>query len=67
VEQRTFWLTSYGNRVKFLHVNCRIDRSLVAIFNKGLRALGHVYPSRGLSFEELLQAMFEELRRDRLT
>jgi len=46
-------------------VNCRIDRSLVAIFNKGLRALGHVYPSRGLSFEELLQAMFEELRRDR--
>jgi orc1/cdc6 family replication initiation protein len=56
---------SYGNRVKFLHVNCRIDRSLVSIFNKGLRTLGHVYPSRGLSFEELLQAMFEELRRDR--
>src|SRR5882762_7768020 len=46
---------SYGNRVKFLHVNCRIDRSLVSIFNKGLRTLGHVYPSRGLSFEELLQ------------
>jgi cell division control protein 6 len=57
---------TYGNRVKFLHVNCRIDRSLVAIFNKGLRTLGHVYPSRGLSFEELLQALFEELRRDRV-
>ncbi len=57
---------TYGNRVKFLHVNCRIDRSLVAIFNKGLRALGHAYPSRGLSFEELLQALFEELRRDRV-
>ncbi|HVC26934.1 MAG TPA: AAA family ATPase [Nitrososphaerales archaeon] len=56
----------YGNRVKFLHVNCRIDRSLVAIFNKALRSLGHVYPSRGLSFEELLQALFEELRRDRV-
>jgi cell division control protein 6 len=57
---------TYGNRVKFLHVNCRIDRSLVAIFNKALRTLGHSYPSRGLSFEELLQALFEELRRDRL-
>ena len=57
---------TYGNRVKFLHVNCRIDRSLVAIFNKALRSLGHVYPSRGLSFEELLQALFEELRRDRV-
>jgi orc1/cdc6 family replication initiation protein len=56
----------YGNRVKFLHVNCRIDRSLVAIFNKALRNLGHTYPSRGLSFEELLQALFEELRRDRV-
>ncbi|HUH99817.1 MAG TPA: ORC1-type DNA replication protein [Nitrososphaerales archaeon] len=56
----------YGNRVKFLHVNCRIDRSLVAIFNKALRSLGHVYPSRGLSFEELLQALFEELKRDRV-
>jgi archaeal cell division control protein 6 len=57
---------AYGNRVKFLHVNCRIDRSLVAIFNKGLRILGHPYPSRGLSFEELLQALFDELRRDRV-
>ena len=57
---------AYGNRVKFLHVNCRIDRSLVAIFNKALRSLGHVYPSRGLSFEELLQALFEELRKDRV-
>jgi len=56
----------YGNRVKFLHVNCRIDRSLVAVFNKCLRTLGHTYPSRGLSFEELLQALFEELRRDRV-
>ena len=56
----------YGNRVMFLHVNCRIDRSLVAIFNKALRSLGHTYPSRGLSFEELLQALFEELRRDRV-
>ncbi len=57
---------AYGNRVKFLHVNCRIDRSMVAIFNKALRSLGHAYPSRGLSFEELLQALFEELRRDRV-
>ncbi|MDG6915364.1 MAG: AAA family ATPase [Nitrososphaerota archaeon] len=57
---------SYGNRVKFLHVNCRIDRSLVAILNKGLRALGHSYPTRGLSFEELLQALLDELKRDRV-
>jgi archaeal cell division control protein 6 len=56
----------YGNRVKFLHVNCRIDRSLVAIINKGLRHLGHEYPSRGFSFEELLQAFFEELKRDKV-
>ncbi len=57
---------AYGNRVKFLHVNCRIDRSLVAIFNKAIRFLGHAYPSRGFSFEELLQALFEELKRDRV-
>ena len=50
---------SFGNRVKFLHVNCRIDRSLVSIFNKGLRTLGHVYPSRGLSFEELVGRILE--------
>jgi cell division control protein 6 len=57
---------AYGNRVKFLHVNCRIDRSLVAIFNNALRTLGHVYPSRGFSFEELRQALFEVLRKDRV-
>ena len=41
----------YGNRVKFFHVNCRIDRSLPAILTKGLHFLGHGYPSRGFSFE----------------
>lgn len=53
----------YGNRVKFMHLNCRIDRSLLAAVNKGLRFLGHTYPSRGLSFEELLQTFLEELRK----
>jgi cell division control protein 6 len=57
---------TYGGRIKFLHVNCRIDRSLVAIFNKALRTLGHIYPSRGLSFEELLQVVLEELKKDRV-
>jgi len=56
----------YGNRVKFLHVNCRIDRSLVAVLNKALRHLGHEYPSRGFSFEELLQAFFAELKKDKV-
>jgi archaeal cell division control protein 6 len=56
----------YGNRVKFFHVNCRIERSLTAIFNKALRGLGHTYPSRGLSFEELNQALADELRRERV-
>jgi len=58
--------TAYGNRVKFFHVNCRVDKSLTAIFNLALRSLGHSYPSRGLSFEELRQALSEELRRDRI-
>ena len=57
--------TTYGNRVKFFHVNCRIDRSLVAIFNRALKSLGHSYPSRGLSFEDLNQALSSELRRER--
>jgi len=57
---------AYGNRVKFFHVNCRVDKSLTAIFNLALRSLGHSYPSRGLSFEELRQALSEELRRDRI-
>ncbi len=56
----------YGNRVKFFHVNCRIDRSLQAIFTKGLHFLGHGYPSRGFSFEELLQSFFEALTGDRI-
>jgi archaeal cell division control protein 6 len=56
----------YGNRVKFLHVNCRIDRSLVAVINKGLRYLGHDHPSRGFSLEELLETFFGELKRDRI-
>ena len=57
--------TTYGNRVKFFHVNCRIDRSLVAIFNRALKSLGHSYPSRGLSFEDLNQALSSELKRER--
>ncbi len=56
----------YGNRVKFFHVNCRIDRSLPAILTKGLHFLGHGYPSRGFSFEELLQSFFEALTADHM-
>jgi len=56
----------YGNRVKFFHVNCRIDRSLQAILTKGLRFLGHDYPSRGFGFEELLQSFFDALTSDRI-
>jgi len=58
--------TLYGNRVKFFHVNCRIDRSLQAILTKGLRFLGHDYPSRGFGFEELLQTFFDALTGDRI-
>ena len=56
----------YGNRVKFFHVNCRIDRSLQAIFTKGMHFLEHGYPSRGFSFEELLQSFFEALTADKM-
>jgi cell division control protein 6 len=56
----------YGNRVKFLHVNCRIDRSLQAVLIKALHFLGHEYPSRGFSFEELLQSFSEALTRDKI-
>lgn len=56
----------YGNRVKFFHVNCRIDRSLQAIMIKGMHFLGHGHPSRGFSFEELLQSFFEVLAADKI-
>jgi len=53
-----------GEKVKFLFVDCRIDRSLVAIFEKALRSLGHTIPSRGLSFEELLQRFLETIHEE---
>lgn len=56
----------YGNRVKFFHVNCRIDRSLQAVLTKGLRFLGHDYPSRGFGFEELLQSFLDALAADKI-
>lgn len=52
----------YGNLVKAIHVNCRIDRTLHAIMVKALKTLGQTYPSRGYSFEELLTVLVEELR-----
>jgi archaeal cell division control protein 6 len=55
----------YGNLVKTLHVNCRIDRTLQAIMAKALKSFGQNYPSRGYSFEELLTALVEELRSNR--
>jgi cell division control protein 6 len=56
----------YGNRVKVFQFNCRIDRSLQAIFVKALHNLGYNYPSRGFSFEELLQSFFDELRKNKV-
>lgn len=56
----------YGNLVKVLHVNCRIDRSLQAVMVKALSSLGQSYPSRGYSFEELLSALVDELRSNRM-
>jgi len=56
----------YGNLVKMLHVNCRIDRSLQAVMVKALNSLGQNYPSRGYSFEELLSALVDELRSNRM-
>jgi archaeal cell division control protein 6 len=56
----------YGNRVKFFHVNCRIDRSLQAILTKCMHFLGRGYPSRGFGFEELLQSFSEALTGDKM-
>jgi cell division control protein 6 len=56
----------YGNLVKMLHVNCRIDRSLQAVMVKALGSLGQSYPSRGYSFEELLSVLVTELRSNRM-
>jgi cell division control protein 6 len=56
----------YGNLVKSVHVNCRIDRTLQAIMVKALKSLGQNYPTRGYSFEELLAALVEELRSNRM-
>ena len=58
--------TLNGNLVKVLHVNCRIDRSLQAVMVKALNSLGQSYPSRGYSFEELLSALTDELRENRM-
>ena len=55
----------YGNLVKLVHVNCRIDRTLQAVLVKALSSLGYAYPSRGYSFEELLHSLLEELKRSR--
>ena len=56
----------YGNLVKVLLVNCRIDRTLQAIMVKALKSLGQSYPTRGYSFEELLNALIEELSSNRM-
>ncbi|HYB45485.1 MAG TPA: AAA family ATPase [Nitrososphaerales archaeon] len=55
----------YGNLVKMLHVNCRIDRTLQAVLVRALNSLGQAYPSRGYSFEELLHALVEGLKSNR--
>ncbi|QQG47980.1 MAG: AAA family ATPase [archaeon] len=56
----------HGNLVKVLLVNCRIDRSLQAVMVRALKSLGHTYPSRGYSFEELLSTLLDELRSNRM-
>ncbi|MDG6917434.1 MAG: AAA family ATPase [Nitrososphaerota archaeon] len=56
----------HGNLVKAVHVNCRIDRTLQAIMVKALKSLGQNYPTRGYSFEELLAALVDELRSNRM-
>ncbi len=56
----------YGNLVKMLHVNCRIERTLQAVMVKALKSLGQSYPSRGYSFEELLTALVDELKTNRM-
>jgi cell division control protein 6 len=56
----------YGNLVKVILVNCRIDRSLQAIMVKALKSFGQSYPSRGYSFEELLSALVDELKSSRM-
>ena len=56
----------YGNLVKMLHVNCRIERTLQAVMVKALKSLGQSYPSRGYSFEELLSALVEDLKSNRM-
>ncbi|MDA4124318.1 MAG: AAA family ATPase [Thaumarchaeota archaeon] len=54
--------TLYGNMVKVIIVNCRIDKTLQAVMTRALKELGQNYPSRGYSFEELLSVLIEELR-----
>jgi orc1/cdc6 family replication initiation protein len=54
--------TLYGNLVKMLHVNCRIDKTLQSVLVRALNSMGQNYPSRGYSFEELLHALVEALR-----
>jgi len=56
----------YGNLVKMLHVNCRIDRTLQAVMLRALGSLGQNYPARGYGFEELLSVLIEELRSARV-
>ncbi|MGD1055345.1 MAG: hypothetical protein ABR867_04600 [Nitrososphaerales archaeon] len=54
--------TLYGNLVKMLHVNCRIDKTLQSVMVRALSTLGQNYPSRGYSFEELLSVSTRSTR-----
>jgi cell division control protein 6 len=56
----------YGCFIKFLHVNCRIDKTIQSIFVRALGYIGQNYPSRGYGFEELLHALVSELTSKRM-
>ncbi len=56
----------YGNSVRTLHVNCRVNRSLQAVMEKALKTLGQSSPPpHGHSFDDLLRALVGELRNNR--
>ncbi len=51
----------HGRKIRYIHINCRINRSLYMVLRKTLEQLGVNLPRRGYSDEELLEILVKFL------
>ncbi|MCS7142796.1 MAG: ORC1-type DNA replication protein [Aigarchaeota archaeon] len=52
---------SYGSNVKYIHVNCKLHRSLFSVLKRVIEELRAPLPTRGLSNEEMLHSIISYL------